>query len=111
VTLRTTEPERPFAWSVAGGAEDGGVPVDDGYVGEVEVETFTVEYDREGLPARGYVIGRTPTGARTGVRVSKSDSTTIAALTSAHDDPIGRSGQVALDGDRRLFSFDATTPG
>jgi acetyl-CoA C-acetyltransferase len=81
--------------------------IDDELVGEVEVETFTVEFDREAKPARGYVIVRGQGGARSGVRVSKSDTATLAALVSETDEPIGRTGRVVREGERRLFTFGA----
>lgn len=84
-----------------------GVEVDDGYVGEAELETFTVEYDREGARARGYAICRTPDQRRCGVRVSRSDDATLDALVSEASDPIGRTGRVVESDGRRQFTFGA----
>lgn len=84
--------------------EHGPVAVDTNYVGPLVVETFTVEYDRDGRPARGYVLGRTPTG-RTGVRVSSSDGSTLEALVDQDHEPIGLTGRVVRTGDRRLFTL------
>jgi acetyl-CoA C-acetyltransferase len=106
VVLRTQEPARPFVWSVRPeGEHQPAVKVDDGYVGPLEIETFTVEFGRDGEPARGYVIGTSPEGTRAGVRVSSSDAATMRALVSPDDDPIGLHGRVVQDGDRRLFTL------
>jgi acetyl-CoA C-acetyltransferase len=100
-----TEPTETFRWSEASGAEDDLVAEDPAHTGPLEIETYTVEFDREGAPARGYVIGRTPEGTRSGVRVSKTDRATLDALVDPEGDPIGRTGQVVADGDRRLFTL------
>jgi acetyl-CoA C-acetyltransferase len=94
----------PYAGSEAAQEEHGPVPVDMSHVGPLTIETYTVEYDREGRPARGYVLGRTPAG-RTGVRVSKSDVATLDALVDPDVEAVGRSGRVVADGDRRLFTL------
>lgn len=94
----------PYAGSQAPQEEHGPVRVDATYVGPLTVETYTVEYDREGRPARGYVLGRTPDG-RTGVRVSKSDDATLRALVDPDVEAVGRTGRVVADGDRRLFTL------
>ncbi|MEU7811344.1 acetyl-CoA acetyltransferase [Pseudonocardia sp. NPDC049154] len=99
------EPVPEFRWSTATTDEHGPVAVDDTLTGPLEIETFTVEFDREGNPARGYVIGRSPAGTRTGVRVSKSDQATLNALVDPESDPIGRTGRVVAEGERRLFTL------
>ncbi|MBW0101216.1 acetyl-CoA acetyltransferase [Pseudonocardia sp. KRD291] len=94
-----------FRWSSAAAPEHGPVTVDDAYVGPLEIETYTVEFDREGEPARGYVIGRSPRGDRVGVRVSRSDTSTLEALVDPGGDPVGRTGSVVAENDRRLFTL------
>ncbi|MQY26029.1 acetyl-CoA acetyltransferase [Nocardia aurantia] len=37
----------------------------DSYEGTATIESWTVAYDREGLPEKGFVVARTPGGART----------------------------------------------
>jgi len=81
------------------------VPVDDGWVGELTVETYTVEYDRAGSPARGYVIGATPAGDRCGVRVSRTDTATLDALVDPDAEPVGRTGLVHEVDGRRVFTL------
>jgi acetyl-CoA C-acetyltransferase len=67
--------------------------VDPGVTGEVEVETYTVTFDREGAPERGIVACRTRDGAR--AWGSTSDADALGQLCA--EDPIGRT--VALDAD------------
>jgi acetyl-CoA C-acetyltransferase len=103
--LGTRPADGGFRHSNARAPEHGPVRVDAAWTGPLEIETYTVEYDRGGEPSRGYVIGRTPDGKRSGVRVSKSDRATLDALTDPDADPIGQTGRVvAVDG-RRLFTL------
>ncbi|TCK21991.1 hypothetical protein [Pseudonocardia endophytica] len=104
VVLDTDDPDG-FRWSEAHASDHPAVRVDDGYVGPLEIETYTVEFDREGNPARGFVIGRSPDGARTGVRVSKSDRATLSTLVDPGVDPVGHAGTVVAQDDRRLFTL------
>ncbi|MET0954074.1 MAG: hypothetical protein ABWX57_12340 [Aeromicrobium sp.] len=105
VVLRSTAPTTGFATTSRHDDPSVHVTADDTYVGPLEIETFTVEYDREGLPARGYVIGTAPSGDRVGARVSRQDSATIDVLVSPTDSPIGRHGRIVADGDRRTFTL------
>ena len=104
VVLDTEAPDG-FRWSEAPAPACPAVQVDDAYVGPLEIETYTVEFDREGNPARGFVIGRSPDGARTGVRVSKSDNETLSTLVDPAADPVGRPGRIVSRDDRRLFTL------
>lgn len=108
VVLRSAAPATGFA---ATSRHDDGAShatVDDSFVGEVAIETYTVEYDREGQPARGYVIGSTPSGDRVGARVSRQDTATIDTLVSPTDSPVGLRGRIVADGDRRTFTLATT---
>lgn len=69
-------------------------PVDEHATGRVTVETYTVTYDRAGVPERGIVACRTPSGARTWANVT--DLSEVAALLAG--DPIGRPGMLGADG-------------
>ncbi|KAA9157317.1 acetyl-CoA acetyltransferase [Amycolatopsis acidicola] len=82
------------------------IAVDDRYAGDAVVETFTVEYDREANPARGYVVASLPDGRRTGVRVSKKDGYTLGELVSENADPIGRRGRITEADGRRTFALE-----
>ncbi|KAA1394285.1 hypothetical protein [Aeromicrobium ginsengisoli] len=105
--LRTEKPEHGFSWSIVTEDENPPFTVDDTWVGPLEIETFTVEFDREGVPARGYVIGLNPDGARVGIRVSKDDTATMNTLVDPEGDPIGLAGRVVTAGERRLFTLGA----
>ncbi|TVY48711.1 hypothetical protein LOCC1_G001407 [Lachnellula occidentalis] len=79
--------------------------------GEATIEvtiylTYTVEFSRNGAPARGYIIGRlTSSGAR--FIANDADVTTLQQLASTTKEPIGRKGWVETGGDgRNLFSFE-----
>jgi acetyl-CoA C-acetyltransferase len=65
--------------------------------GPAIVETYTVEYARDGSPSLGYVIGRTATGARFAAHVQ--DRSTLARLTDVEDEPIGGKGAVSPTAD------------
>ncbi|NKQ56729.1 acetyl-CoA acetyltransferase [Amycolatopsis sp. K13G38] len=82
------------------------VRVVDHYIGEAVVETYTVEYDREAEPARGYVVASLPGGGRTGVRVSKKDTYTLGELVSQDREPIGRTGRITESDGRRTFALE-----
>jgi acetyl-CoA C-acetyltransferase len=110
VVLRSTAPATGFETTIRHDDETTHVTVDDSYAGDLEIETYTVEYDRKGQPARGYVIGRTPSGDRSGVRVSKQDTLTIETLVSPTDSPVGLTGRVVVDGDRRTFTLATAQP-
>jgi hypothetical protein len=64
------------------------------YSGPATIETFSVVYDRDGAPAYGGVIGRTPARARVFGRVEKADADTLAALLASDRTPVGSSGMV-----------------
>ena len=57
--------------------------------GDATVETYTVEYERDGRPRGGVVVGRLHDGGRRFLaRVAPDDAATLAALTD--EDPLGR---------------------
>jgi acetyl-CoA acetyltransferase len=74
------------------------------YEGRAHVETHTVVYDREGEPAFGAVIARTPEGARLTARVPASDRDAIGVLTNRERSPVGLSGTVTA-GEKDLLRF------
>lgn len=75
--------------------------------GEATIETYTVEFNRDGSPLRGYVVGRLK---KTGHRFisNHADESTLKQLSSWEVEPIGRSGKVktAEDG-RSLFALSS----
>ncbi|ORM28775.1 hypothetical protein [Williamsia sp. 1135] len=61
------------------------------YSGTVQLETFTVRHDQQGLPERAIIVGRTGDGARTWSR--SSDQGLMAALET--EDLLGHSMRMA----------------
>jgi acetyl-CoA C-acetyltransferase len=78
-------------------------PVDENYLGPATLETYTVFYDRGGVPLGGAVIARAATGARFIAKVPAEDAATIAWLTSGEQEPVGTHGMAigGADGDTR----------
>jgi hypothetical protein len=76
--------------------------------GEAVVETYTVEFQRDGTPLRGYVVGRLKNGKR--FLANHGDEATLRALGSSTTEVIGRTGWVRQDDAREgrgLFTFEA----
>ncbi|KAJ9664521.1 hypothetical protein H2198_000172 [Neophaeococcomyces mojaviensis] len=76
--------------------------------GEAIVETYTVDYNRSGMPVRGYIVGRIKCNGHRFL-ANHGDENTLKQLCSTRTEPIGRSGWVRnerLSG-RNLFSFEA----
>ena len=74
--------------------------------GRAVLETFTVEYDREGHPRRGFVIGRLADGARFVANTAEGDRESLDALVDPEREAIGRTGVVTHHPDgRNLFRF------
>lgn len=74
--------------------------------GDAQLETFTILYTREGMPAQGVVICRSPQGARLMARVPASDSATLAVLTDLRRSPVNRPGR-AQPGEDGLLNWQA----
>lgn len=66
------------------------------HAGPAEVETFTVIYDREGAPAYGSIIGRTPSGERV---FAKLDMAEVGEVQRLDASPVGAAGRVLVDDD------------
>jgi len=74
--------------------------------GEAVVETYTVEFGRDGKPGNGFVVGRL-VGSGKRFIANHCDKKTLQALCSSTEEPIGRRGRVWTLGDgRNVFSFD-----
>ncbi len=72
--------------------------------GDASVETFTVEYNREGEPLRAVIIGRLTDGSRFVANAADDDHATLATLVDQQRESIGRAGRVAsADDGRNLF--------
>lgn len=73
--------------------------------GDATVETYTVEFNRDGSPLRGYVVGRLKKNGHRFIS-NHADEGTLKQLCSWEVEPIGRSGKVRIaDDGRNLFSF------
>jgi acetyl-CoA C-acetyltransferase len=69
--------------------------------GDATVETYTVEYDRAGEAARGFVIGRLDDGSRFVANTADGDTASLAVLVDPEREAIGRRGVVAIGDDGR----------
>ena len=73
--------------------------------GAAEVETYTLEYDRNGTPSKGIVIGRLSQGGERFVAATEEGN--LSTLRAMHDtDPLGRSIRVRAAGVGNRFAFD-----
>ena len=75
--------------------------------GEAVVETYTVDFDRQGKSIRGYVVGRLKSNNHRFV-ANHGDESTLQQLSSFSKEPIGRAGYVMKDRKqegRNLFIF------
>lgn len=78
--------------------------------GEAMVETYTVEFKRDGSPLRGHVVGRLRSNGHRFI-ANDGDQVTLQQLTSTVKEQIGRIGWVRKDAEkagRNLFSFEAS---
>lgn len=74
--------------------------------GTARVETFTVEFERDGTPLRAIIIGRLDDGSRFVANAADDDRATLDAFVDPDREAIGRTGVVAAADDRRnLFHF------
>ncbi|KAK3670868.1 hypothetical protein LTR78_009312 [Recurvomyces mirabilis] len=82
------------------------VPLVDGTVeGPATVETYTVEFGRDGRPAIAFIIGRLKSNGHRFI-ANHADEETLQACSTTEVEPIGRSGTVKTNDDgRNLFSF------
>lgn len=73
--------------------------------GDATIETYTVEFNRDGSPLRGHVVGRLKKNGHRFIS-NHADESTLKQLCSWEVEPIGRSGKVrtAEDG-RNLFTL------
>ncbi|MGH2796056.1 MAG: acetyl-CoA acetyltransferase [Actinomycetota bacterium] len=67
--------------------------------GSGSIETYTVEYGRDGEPATGIVIGRLDGGGRFIANTRADDRDALDALVDPDAEPIGWEGKVSTDAD------------
>ena len=76
-------------------AKRGAVPVlDEAYVGQATVESYTVFYGRDGQPRGGVVAALTPAGGRTLAHVDVSDAAMVAFFIDGTTEPVGTAGKI-----------------
>ncbi len=92
VVLDASIPTRPFSGGPADVVEPATPIVVEPSEGIGTIETYTVEFDRDGSPKRGWIIGRTADQARFPAIVV--DPQTLAELVRTDVEPIGRSGAI-----------------
>ncbi|KAL4947582.1 hypothetical protein BDW69DRAFT_204240 [Aspergillus filifer] len=85
-------------------------PIEAKPYGEAVLETYTVDYNRSGLPVRGHIVGRMMSNGHRFL-ANHADENTLKQLCSMKTEPIGRRGWVrneSLNGinGRNLFSFE-----
>ncbi|KAL2059554.1 hypothetical protein ABVK25_000847 [Lepraria finkii] len=74
--------------------------------GEAVVETYTVEFNRNGAPSKGFIVGRLTRNNHRFV-ANTSNTRSLEQLSSGTREPIGRTGWVKSDDlGRNSFVFD-----
>lgn len=69
-------------------------------------QTYTVEFNRDGSPHHGHIVGRLESGNR--FLANHGDESTLLQLSSTVKEQIGRKGMVRIGEDgRNLFVFDS----
>ncbi|OAL75448.1 acetyl-CoA acetyltransferase [Trichophyton violaceum] len=79
--------------------------------GEAVIETYTVEFNRDGKPMFAYIVGLLKTTGRRFV-ANHADDATLKELSDPGKEPIGRSGYVTTDtteGGKNKFSLKLPT--
>lgn len=70
------------------------------------MQTYTVEFNRDGTPKTGHVVGRMRNNGHRFI-ANHANERTLQQLASRTKEPIGRSGWVTIGEDERnLFSFE-----
>ena len=70
------------------------------------MQTYTVEFNRDGTPSEGYIVGRLKSNNHRFV-ANHGDENTLQQLASGAREPIRRSGWVrALEEGNNVFTFD-----
>jgi acetyl-CoA C-acetyltransferase len=70
----------------------------DGYAGPASIETYTVVFDREARPTHGVILARISDGRCAIARVAGDDAATVEMLTSGAIQPVGRTGEIIVEG-------------
>ena len=91
-----------FDYQAQADAARGAIPaLDQDYLGPVVIESYTVFHDRDGMPASGVVVARTPQDNRTLAHIDVRDAATLAFFTAGLIEPVGKPGRIGeSDGSR-----------
>lgn len=74
--------------------------------GEALIETYTVEFNRSGAPAKGFIVGRL-TRSNDRFVANTGNTKTLQQLSSGNSEPIGRVGWVKRSNEGgNLFTFE-----
>ncbi len=76
------------------------VPLADAAEGPATVETYTVHFDRSGIPTRGIVFARLPDGRRT---VANTPAEPALLTAFAAEEQVGRGDRLRTDDGRNIF--------
>jgi acetyl-CoA C-acetyltransferase len=77
-------------------------PLINEYNGPASLETFTILYDRTGVPTHGVAIARVPAGQRLIAMVTAQDRDTLNVLTASDRSAVGQQGMVRTLADSLL---------
>lgn len=75
-------------------------PVEVSPEGEARIETYTVEFGRDGKPATAFIIGRLKVGDRRFV-ANHGDQWTLQQLASVFEEQVGKDGYVVTNQDTK----------
>jgi hypothetical protein len=76
--------------------------------GDAVVETYTVEFNRDGSPLRGHIVGRLKSNNKRFL-ANHGDDSTLRQMASGAGEIVGKSGWVWQDAEKKgrsLFAFD-----
>ncbi|KAM3444367.1 hypothetical protein NHJ13734_001484 [Beauveria thailandica] len=85
--------------------QDRAPPFAEDATGPATIETYTIEYDRSGVPSLGLIVGKLKTGER--FLANHGDDATLQRLAQRSVEHIGEAGVVRKEDERNLFYFDA----
>lgn len=111
VLSKTPQPEgtfpHQFDFQQEADTKRGAVPTMDlDYTGPAALETYTILYDRTGVPKQGVIVARAPNGTRTLALVPADYTGAINRLEKAEHGLIGSTGHIAKSGMHNHWTFD-----
>lgn len=73
-----------------------------------QIQTYTVEFNRDGTPLRGYIVGRLDRNGKRFLAIH-GDESTLRQMAEGAGEMVGKTGWVEKDSGRKgrsLFSFE-----